>query len=114
MPISGLFDLEPLLHTSVNDAVRMTPDSARRFSPAARVRATGIPALVAVGGAETPAFREQSQCFERLWSRAGNAAQYLEAPGRTHFTVLEDLADPSAPLFRAAWRMIAALPVTKG
>jgi hypothetical protein len=40
----------------------------------------------------------------------GCVADYLEVANRTHFDVLDDLADPDTALFQAAWAM---LPIQK-
>ena len=101
VPVSGLFDLAPLVRTNVNEALRLTPAAAMALSPTSLLRATGIPTLVAVGGRETKAFRAQSRDFHAAWQEAGNPSAYLEPASHTHFTVLEDIADPGAGLCRA-------------
>ncbi len=105
--VSGIYDLEPLLATSVNLDIRLDAAEARTLSPQWR-RADPRPHyLCAVGGAETDGFREQSGNYASMLRARGCAAQYLEAPARTHFDVLDDLADADAALFRGAFALLS-------
>jgi arylformamidase len=107
VPVSGVFDLEPLLETSVNLDVRMGVEEARRLSP---IRCEGFAArhlLVAVGALETDGFIGQSRRFVDCARALGVEAQFMLVPGRTHFDVLEDLADPAAALFRDTLKLCA-------
>lgn len=99
-PISGLFDLQPILLISVNDDVHLDPDSAVRNSPANSDPGHDMPMTVAVGGAETDEFRRQSQYLCERWSGKLGAIDYLESDGANHFTVIENMVDPNDPLTR--------------
>ena len=94
---SGVFDLEPLLATPLNDALRLDASSARRHSPLVRVAPPAPPACFLVGGAETPAFQAQNAGMAAAWP--GSTA--VTGPGADHFTLLDQLADPSSPVFAA-------------
>ncbi len=52
--ISGVFDLEPLLDTTVNAKLGLDPAAARAASPIHRVTSGAPPTLFAVGALETP------------------------------------------------------------
>lgn len=105
VPISGLFDLEPLRCISLNDTLRMDADEAARLSPARAISSPLPPVIAAVGGDETDEFRRQSIDYAAHLRAAGNRAQSLIVPGCNHFTVLDALCDPKAPLFNAALGM---------
>ncbi len=105
--ISGVYDLRPLLATSVNHDIRLNPAEAAALSPALHDACPAPRCLCAVGGAETAGFRQQSQRYAAMLQERGCAARSLEVPGRTHFDVLDDLADPSAALFRAAFALLS-------
>ena len=92
VPVSGLFDLEPIRHTSINDLVRFDADAACRNSPVKRVVPSPVPLLLIVGGSETDEFRGQTERFADAWSAAGNQAETLVAEGLNHFSVLRALA----------------------
>src|SRR5215510_10367641 len=96
--ISGVFDLPPLVGTSLNDALRLDAPAARLASPlfwpppAARVL------VAAVGGAESAEFLRQSREIATSWQSAGVMCQYLEVPGANHFTVVDELVNPDSAL----------------
>ncbi len=97
--ISGVFDLPPLVGTSINDAVGMTEESARAASPLFwPLPAKDRVLVAAVGGAESSEFLRQSRDIATAWSKAGLAAEDLVVPGADHFTVLDALADPGSTL----------------
>ncbi|SHI33318.1 arylformamidase [Roseomonas rosea] len=99
--LSGVFDLEPLLATPLNDRLRLDQATARAMSSVLRVRAGLPPALFAVGRAETPAFLEQNDRMCRAWAAAGNSSSAYVSPSSDHFSLLRDpvLIDRVASLF---------------
>jgi arylformamidase len=108
VPISGLFDLEPLRGASVNLDVRMSLEEARACSP---IRLASLHArrwVVAVGGLETDGFQAQSRRFDAHARTLGASSELLIVPQRTHFDVLDDLADPSAPLYQRTLALLKA------
>lgn len=86
--LSGIYDLAPLVATSLNDKLGLDPRSAADNSPLHRVRAGLPPALFVVGGDETPAFVEQSTHMHQAWLDAGNPSQLDVTPGADHFSLL--------------------------
>lgn len=101
VPISGLFDLEPLRRITLNDTLQMDAEEAHRLSPVRAISSTLAPVIAAVGSDETDEFRRQSIDYAEQLRAAGSQAQALLVPGRNHFTVLDALCDPNAPLFAA-------------
>lgn len=99
--ISGVFDLNPLLQTSVNRDVRMTQDEADTLSPLGFTHFEPSRFVLAVGGLETEGFKQQSRRFAQRLRSLGREADEMEVEGRTHFDVLEDLGRADSPLFRA-------------
>ena len=69
-PISGIFDLAPIMETSINDDVRLDAESAARNSPIHHLPQAGAPLIAAVGAAETPAFIAQNRAFAKAWQGA--------------------------------------------
>lgn len=100
-PLSGLFDLNPILRTSINADVRMDPAAAARNSPLALAPAHDMPMTVAVGGAESGEFRRQSKEFSEAWGRGLSRIDYLETPGENHFTIIDGIARADSPITRA-------------
>lgn len=98
IPVSGVFDLEPIRHTSINELVRLDAAAARRNSPVSSVPRSQIPLLLIVGGSETEEFLGQTRRFAGAWSAAGNRTETLFPGGLNHFTVLRALADEGSEL----------------
>jgi arylformamidase len=84
--ISGLFDLAPLITTTVNGALRLNADEARRLSPLL-MPSPGLPLHALVGGAEGPEYERQSRSIAEAW-----CGTWELVPGANHFTVIAPLA----------------------
>ena len=104
--VSGIYDLEPLLSTTINSDVRLGPAEARALSPRWCQFDAGPHHLYAVGSAETEGFKQQSREHAAALKAQGCDAELMEVPGRTHFDILDDLADEKALLFRRAHAML--------
>lgn len=89
--ISGLYDLQPLLDTSLNERLQLDTASALVCSPTHRVHPGAAPALFVWGDTETPAFHAQSKDMAKQWQRQGNTAQCLAVAHADHFSVLEHI-----------------------
>jgi arylformamidase len=98
MPVSGLFELEPLVATSVNRKLGLDAAEARRLSPIAWRPPAGRSMVAYVGGAETAEFRRQTSAFAERWSDAGAKATAVEVAGQGHFGVIDALAEPDSPM----------------
>jgi arylformamidase len=100
--ISGVFDLPPLLGTSLNEALRLTPEAAAAASPMFWPPPTKERAFVAaVGGLESEEFLRQSQDLARRWRQAGVSAEAVVVAGTNHFTIVDDLTRPSSAMFKS-------------
>jgi arylformamidase len=102
MPISGLFDLPPLTHTTVNTAVGLDEAEARRLSPLFLPRPPGRLHAI-VGGAEGTEYTRQASSIAEAW---GGTWEVL--PGRNHFTVVEPLADSASGVTAKALSMLSS------
>lgn len=99
--ISGVYDLDAVVHVSVNEEVRLDPDSARQNSPLFHPPLPYAPLIVAVGGDEPRGWKQMSEDFFRLCQERGLKCEYLEIPDAHHFSLPLHLADPASPLTRA-------------
>ncbi|KWT92736.1 MULTISPECIES: alpha/beta hydrolase [unclassified Variovorax] len=105
--MSGIFDLAPLVATSLNQKLQLDPAAAAACSPIHRIRAQLPPGLVVVGDEETPAFIEQSRRLHDAWKNAGNRSVLHVAPGADHFSLLRQFASPGGPLFEQVCTLFA-------
>lgn len=95
--ISGLFDLPPLVPTSINKALQMDDASARAVSPLfGPVPGHGSLDAV-VGGAESSEYFRQSRSIVESWGKA-IPTRYDTVPGANHFTAIAPLADPESAM----------------
>ncbi len=99
--ISGVFDLAPLIDTSINEALGLTKGTARAASPLFRAPpAKGRRMVAAVGGAESEEFLRQSRELAEAWSRVGVDATCEVIAGANHFTVVDELVRPDSDMLK--------------
>lgn len=114
LAISGVYDLSPLIHTTLNVNLKLDDETARQVSPLHRIDIIeavkvansvksdqGVhgenppqltyalaPALFVVGQAETQAFIDQNQKMCDAWQKGGGLAHVQIVPHADHFTIL--------------------------
>ncbi len=99
LSISGLFDLTPLLQTSMNADLKLDVAEIQRTSPIFWPVPPAAHAFDAwVGADESPEFLRQSRIIADAWQQKGIATRYEAVTGANHFTVLDPLAKPDSPL----------------
>ncbi|ACL56204.1 alpha/beta hydrolase [Methylobacterium nodulans] len=100
--LSGLMDLEPLIHTHINAWMKLDLATARRNSPLRLIPAQSDALLLAsVGGLESAAFKEQTAAFADAWEAAGHPTRRIAMPGHHHFDIALSLSEPDGVLARA-------------
>jgi arylformamidase len=106
VPISGVFDLRPLVSTTINDALGMTMQDAAELS-ALTTNSVRVPAVIAWGDIETDAFKQQSKALAAHFESTGQDCISIDVAGRNHFDVVHELGDESTELFAAARKLFA-------
>ena len=96
--ISGVFEVEPYVHTTYNKLIHLTAEEARRLSPALWPAPKGRTLVAAVGGAESREFVRQSLDIAARWSQAGVKAECVVLPGLNHFSVMDELMRPDSAM----------------
>lgn len=102
--VSGVYDLEPVLHISVNQDIQLDGAMAARNSVMKFPPRMSGPVLVAVGDDEPPGWQAQSVDFHQACRNAGTSGQMMRIGGANHFDILFPLADPAKPLGAALLR----------
>ena len=97
--ISGVFELEPLIPTSLNDALKLDAAKARTAGPLFWPAPPKDRTLVAAaGGDESQEVIRQSLAIAAAWSKAGVKAECVVVPATNHFTIVEELANPESAM----------------
>jgi len=100
VPVSGVYDVRPIVNTYINDPLHLTEESAWEASPDNKIqeicdncRKQQIKVLVVVGGDESPEFKRQSDHFHQNLILGGVHSEYIEMENHDHFDIVEKLSD---------------------
>lgn len=94
--ISGLFDLVPLLQTSLNTALRLDHAAAVAASPLLWPAPAHGSLDAVVGAEESAEYLRQSRAIVDAW--AAIPVRYEAIAGANHFTAVAPMADPSSAM----------------
>ncbi|EGD23671.1 alpha/beta hydrolase [Prescottella equi] len=108
MPISGLFDIRPLVDSFANEWLGLDDSRASALSPMLQADRVGPRAVVAVAEHDGVGFLEQSRKFHEAWARRSES-ELLVVPDRNHYDIFLDLAEPDSALGRALLGLFAGL-----
>jgi arylformamidase len=89
--LSGVFDLLPLVETSINRALGLDPANGHRLSPARRARQNAAPLYTLVGEEETAGFHMQRTLLSSQWRDVHHLAPVT---ARHHYTILDLFREP--------------------
>src|SRR5690606_18846626 len=81
-PVSGVFDLPPLLPSSINTALGLDQARAEALSPLAWPGPQGTHIHTFIGAGETDQFHRQSAALAATWK----VAHHDSVPDTDHFT----------------------------
>jgi arylformamidase len=101
LSISGLFDLVPLIETTINAGLGLDQPMAEQLSPVRFPTPRGRLHAV-VGGEEGAEYERQSRSIAEAWG-----GSWESLPGENHFTILAGLPDADSPLVRKALELIS-------
>jgi arylformamidase len=106
--LSGLYDLEPLVGTYINDAVGLSLDDARALSPMYQPLRRGLPpTVIGVGEHESSEFHRQGREYAEALRGAGCEVVTLTQRARHHFDAPFELGIMSSELGRQITRLAA-------
>jgi arylformamidase len=106
MPVSGVFDLEPITRSFVNEWMGLDKARAEALSPVRFLPQRPCRMVVAWGGDETRGFHEQSRLWLDAWRGQRYPATELVVPKRHHFDIVLDWCDPSSAMTEALVAMV--------
>jgi len=90
--ISGLYDLEPIRLSYVNNKLRMDEAEAHALSPLQHVPDRANTLALAVGGDESAEFHRQQADFAARWRARKRPIEIVDLPGLNHFSVMDAYA----------------------
>jgi arylformamidase len=96
--IGGIFDLEPIRLSFLNEKLHLTPDQVERHSPLRVTYPTSAPLSLVLAIDESPEFHRQSAEMKTFWQGLGFPADLVIPPGLDHFNVVNQLRDPACEL----------------
>jgi arylformamidase len=96
--ISGLFDLRPLIRTSINNALKLDDASAKAVSPLFWKSPMRGALDAVVGSNESAEYLRQGRTIVDAWGAAGIATRFATIPDANHFSVIAPLTDPNSPM----------------
>lgn len=100
VPISGIFDFEPMRHFSFNADFALDEQAVARLNLGNRAPTMAAPLVVAVGAGESSEFRRQSQLLAHAWK--SQVKSHLVLSGLNHFSIVDAFAERGQPLFEEA------------
>lgn len=98
LAISGIFDLEPISLSYLDEPLSLTEEQISELSPMGLIDSRLAPVRVVVGEDELSELRRQSEDYAAAAEAAGMSVSLRMAQGRNHFTVLEELREPDGGL----------------
>lgn len=106
IPLSGLYELEPIRLSYLNEALHLTPEEVAVHSPSEQAQAPSCPLLLAVGGAETDEFRRQQRDYAKQVKDQGGVLETMAPEGLNHFTIVEAFRTPGTALSDAVLKFV--------
>jgi arylformamidase len=94
--LSGVFDVAPLLRTSINADLRLTVDTTAELNLLTSMPQTNCRMLLAVGDHEPEEFHAQAQHLAKAWGTLTSRCESIA--GTNHFTIVDNFADPASHL----------------
>jgi arylformamidase len=104
--ISGLFNLIPIQLSNINDVLKMDNETAIRNSPVFKEPVSSCPLIIAVGGAETNEFLDQSRELNSKWKNKTTSAELMILPGLNHFSILDSFCDANSLLHKSMCKLM--------
>ena len=104
--LSGIYDLEPLMGTYIDAALRLTDADVAALSPLRLKAGRPVRTIVAWGDNETSEFKRQSRAFAAALVRSGFPVSAFELAGTNHFDIVFGLAHRGSVLGDATLELI--------
>ena len=104
--LSGLFRLEPLMLSYLNDSIGMDYENAIKNSPVFLTPANDCPLLLVTGSDESDEFKAQSAELYHHWKNKFSEIEILEVPQKNHYSILDAVVEKDSTLRDAVIRLM--------
>ena len=104
--LSGLFRLEPLMLSYLNDSIGMDRENAIKNSPVFLNPANDCPLLLVTGTDESDEFKDQSEELYQSWKSKYNNIELLKVPQKNHYSILDAVVEKDSMLCAAITRLM--------
>lgn len=104
--VSGVYDLEPIRRSYVNEVLGLDAEAAARNSPARSATRAKPPTLIGWAEDDTNEFKRQSREYFDQCVASGHPSLKVECHARNHFDVVLDLGNTATPLGRATAKIM--------
>ncbi len=105
--ISGIFDLEPIRLTYLNELLQLRPIEIETLAPIRNLPERHCPVRLFFGGEELSELQRQSRAYGQCAQEAGLPVTATMLAGHNHYTIMEELAAPDGQLTRALEELVA-------
>jgi arylformamidase len=106
IPISGIFDLEPIALGVLNDKLQLSASEVAALSPLRNLPDRSPPLMLFVGGNELPELKRQSEDYAAAARARGLPVSLDILPGLHHFSILDEIARPDGALTKALLELV--------
>jgi arylformamidase len=106
LPISGVFELEPVMKCFLNDVLALDEAEATRNSPAVLQAPQPVPMVLTLGGDETVEFHRQTNDYAEILKGQGADVEVVIPPGLNHFTIVDEFRHTDSNLTNLACRLM--------
>lgn len=107
--ISGIFDLGPLVSSTVNRQIGLTHADAQENSPLLQIERSACRMMLVVGAEESAAFRAQTAAFAAVWRATNAGDRETVVAGVHHYSIVPDFSDADGVSFGAALRLLRSV-----
>ena len=104
--LSGLFRLEPVMLSYLNDSIGMNRENAIKNSPVFLNPAIDCPLLLVTGTDESDEFKSQSEELYHCWKNKFSDIEVLKVPQKNHYSILDAVIEKDSTLCAAIIRLM--------
>ena len=108
LAISGIYDLEPIRLSYLNEKLRLAQADVAPLSPLRNIPGASPPLVVTYGTGELPELQRQSREYADARANAGLPGKLAPLAGHNHFSILEELASPEGAMTRILLELVGA------